>query len=54
MHKEDLALNNLQWLICDKTQPDQTVTSGLLQVIFVLVVSNLKEFQNEHLFNPWR
>ena len=21
MHKEDLALNNLQWLICHKTQP---------------------------------
>ena len=24
MHKEDLALNNLQWLICHKTQPNQT------------------------------
>ena len=23
MHKEDLALNNLQWLICHKTQPNQ-------------------------------
>ena len=23
MYKEDLALNNLQWLICDKTQPNQ-------------------------------
>ena len=21
MYKEDLALNNLQWLICHKTQP---------------------------------
>ena len=21
MHQEDLALNNLQWLICHKTQP---------------------------------
>ena len=21
MHKEDLALNNLHWLICHKTQP---------------------------------
>ena len=21
MYKEDLALNNLQWLICNKTQP---------------------------------
>ena len=24
VYKEDLALNNLQWLICHKTQPNQT------------------------------
>ena len=24
MYKKDLALNNLQWLICHKTQPNQT------------------------------
>ena len=24
MYKEDLALNNLQWLICNKTQSNQT------------------------------
>ena len=24
MYKEDLALNNLQWLICHKTQSNQT------------------------------
>ena len=24
MYKEDLALINLQWLICHKTQPNQT------------------------------
>ena len=23
MYKEDEALNNLQWLICHKTQPNQ-------------------------------
>ena len=23
MHKHDLALNNLQWLICHKTQPTE-------------------------------
>ena len=23
MYKEDLVLNNLQWLICHKTQPNQ-------------------------------
>ena len=25
MYKEDLALNNLQWLICHKTQPKQII-----------------------------
>ena len=25
MNKEDLALNNQQWLICHKTQPNQII-----------------------------
>ena len=25
MYKEDLALNNLQWLICHKMQPNQII-----------------------------
>ena len=25
MYKKDLALNNLQWLICHKTQPNQII-----------------------------
>ena len=25
MYKEDLVLNNLQWLICHKTKPNQTM-----------------------------
>ena len=25
MYEKDLALNNLQWLICHKTQPNQIV-----------------------------
>ena len=25
MDKDDLALNNLQWLICHKTQPNQII-----------------------------
>ena len=25
MYKQDLALNNLHWLICHKTQPNQTI-----------------------------
>ena len=24
MYEQDLTLNNLQWLICQKTQPNQT------------------------------
>ena len=24
MYKKDLALKNLEWLICHKTQPEQT------------------------------
>ena len=31
MHKEDLALNNLQWLICHKTQPTDHSESKVLQ-----------------------
>ena len=29
MYKDDLALNNLQWLICHKTKPNQTFTKVL-------------------------
>ena len=25
MYKEDLTLNNVQWLICHKTQPNQII-----------------------------
>ena len=25
IYEEDLALNNLQWLICHKTQPNQII-----------------------------
>ena len=25
MYKKDLALNNLQWLICHETQPNQII-----------------------------
>ena len=25
MNKQDLALNNLQWLICHQTKPNQTL-----------------------------
>ena len=29
MYKKDLALNNLQWLICYKTKPNQTKPSHI-------------------------
>ena len=29
MYKKDLALNNLQWLICHETQPNQIVYAKL-------------------------
>ena len=29
MYKEDLALNNLQWLICLKTQPNLEITTRI-------------------------
>ena len=32
MYKEDLALNNLQWLICQRTQPNYIFDFGLAPV----------------------
>ena len=36
MYKEDLALNDLKWLICNKTKPNQfidinSITLGILE-----------------------
>ena len=28
MYKEDLTLNNLQWSICHKTEPNQIISSS--------------------------
>ena len=36
MYKKDLALNNLQWLICHKTKPNQTKQSELNFLSFKL------------------
>ena len=38
--RQDLALNNLQWLICNKTKPNQTV------VWFQVFLSNTNNFSN--------
>ena len=35
MYKKDLVLNNLQWLICHKTKPNQTKPNeNLLFIIY--------------------
>ena len=39
MYKEDLALNNLQWLICQKTQPNQTENSAHIKDLLILSIS---------------
>ena len=36
MYKEDLALNNLQWLICHKTQLNQTKFAEKLNLFHIL------------------
>ena len=39
MYKEDLALNNLQWLMCHKTQPNQTKLNLTKPIFFYLLNS---------------
>ena len=51
MYKIDLALNNLQWLICHKTKSNQTnqVTSAYI-IWFLIFLSNTNKFHN---FYSW-
>ena len=45
MYKQDLALNNLQWLICHKTQPNQTKPNHLFNIYIYkedLTLNNLQ------------
>ena len=35
MYKDDLALNNLQWLICPQTRPDQTKKLSVINTISI-------------------
>ena len=35
MNKLDLALNNLQWLICHKTKPNEINTVGKLHKLLI-------------------
>ena len=41
IYEEDLALNNLQWLVCHKTKPNQLSKEQKLQ-------KELKRNQNEY------
>ena len=49
MYLEDLQLENLQWLICDKTQPNIAFTSNALTNNRLLgkhsAITNTKAFQ---------
>ena len=40
MYKQDLALNNLQWLICPKTQPCQIIYTGCVTIQGTHVTAN--------------
>ena len=42
MYKEDLALNNLQWLICHKTQPNQILIYLIYMYKVDLALDNLQ------------
>ena len=41
MYKEHLALNNLQWLICHRTKPNQTKTKNALLSSFFIIISEI-------------
>ena len=41
MYKEDLALNNLQWLICYKTQPNKNYIGKLFFYYLKAIGKNL-------------
>ena len=42
MYKEDLALNNLQWLICNKTQRNQILYISIYMYKEDLALNNLQ------------
>ncbi len=41
MYKEDLALNNLQWLICHKTQPNNQLELAYITDFYLRKDMNL-------------
>ena len=49
MYKEDLALNNLQWLICHKTKPKQTklpITMSSYHCVNLIYLPQTGMYQN--------
>ena len=42
MYKEDLALNNLQWLISHKTKPNQILCIQCICIKGILHINNLQ------------
>ena len=50
MYKQDLALNNLQWLICHKTKPNQTKPFIFLSMTFVLDILRSLIFNSEKFY----
>ena len=58
MYKKDLALNNLQWLICHKTKPNQFIYIQNICIKKDLALNNLQwlichktKNQTLHLYN---
>ena len=55
MYKENLALNNLQWLICHKTQPNPTHMHMVFTVpqvsLGLSLVSQLHSLSDKY---PWK
>ena len=43
MYKKDLALNNLQWMICHKTKPNQTVIKYFFHFRYIIKASLLEK-----------
>ena len=41
MYKEDLALNNHQWLVCHKTKPNQKSFEVLKDLSLVLLMNKI-------------
>ena len=45
MSKQDLALNNLQWLICHKTKPNQTEHTYKMHMVLQILQPTRKKNQ---------